>query len=243
MTDQSTQSTPTPTPPSTSSLVLPGQATESLQVAAPAIRRPKKLAAIYGGTPFQYRTLNEPKYRKHIDEIIYLPDLPGVDLSQYDAVMIPDRMHPDRLMEGQERITRYLDQGGTVIAFGEQPAPVLPGIDWEYRPTNFWWWLDPNARSGLVLTQPKHSLFNYLSIEDCTWHQHGVFTPPEGAETLVSMEDGGVVMYVDKVSSPGTMIVTCLDPISHFGSYFMPATERFLNGFLPWVSAELLGKP
>jgi hypothetical protein len=38
------------------------------------------------------------------------------------------------------------------------------------------------------------------------------------------------------------MLITCLDPISHFGSYFMPATERFLDGFLPWVSAELLGK-
>jgi len=25
----------------------------------------------------------------------------------------------------------------------------------------------------------------------------------------------------------------------HFGSYFMPATERFLSGFFPWMSAEL----
>jgi hypothetical protein len=221
---------------------LAGKPAENTDAKASAIRRTRRLAAIYGGTPFQYRTLNEPKYRKHIDDIIYLLDLPGVDLSQYDAVMIPDRMHPERLLAGRERIDQYLNQGGTVIAFGEQPAPVLPGIDWEYRPTNFWWWLDPNASSGLVLTKPEHGLFNYIDQAACTWHQHGVFTPPEGAETLVSLEDGGVVMYVDQVSTPGTMLVTCLDPISHYGSYFMPATERFLDGFLPWVSEELLGK-
>ena len=114
MSDQTASSPAGPSP-----LVLPsaldGQPAENIDARAPAIRRPKRLAAIYGGTPFQHRTLNEPKYRKHIDEIIYLLDLPGVDLSEYDAVMIPDRMHPERLMAGQERIDRYLDQGGTVI--------------------------------------------------------------------------------------------------------------------------------
>ena len=55
------------------------------------------------------------------------------------------------------------------------------------------------------------------------------------------MDDGGVVLYIDRVSTRGTLLVTCLDPIAHFGSYFMPATERFLDGFLPWVRAELLG--
>ncbi len=202
----------------------------------------KRLAAVYGGTPFQHRTLHEPKYRQHIDDLVYLLDLPDVDLTQFDAVMIPDRMHPDRLMESKQQIADYLEQGGIVIAFGEQPVPLLPGVTWEYRPTNFWWWLDPNVSSGLMLTQPEHSLFEYLTLADCTWHQHGVFWPPEGVETLVTLEDGGAVLYIDRVSTPGTLLVTCLDPISHFGSYFMPATERFLDGFLPWVRAELLGE-
>ena len=62
-------------------------------------------------------------------------------------------------------------------------------------------------------------------------------------EQLVTLGDGGVVLYIDRVSTRGTLLVTCLDPIAHFGSYFMPATERFLDGFLPWVRAELLGGP
>jgi hypothetical protein len=47
-------------------------------------------------------------------------------------------------------------------------------------------------------------------------------------------------MYLDRVSSNGTLLMTTLDPTYHYGSYFMPATERFLDGFLPWVRAELL---
>ncbi len=35
-------------------------------------------------------------------------------------------------------------------------------------------------------------------------------------------------------------VITCLDPIGHVGSYFMAATERFLDGFLPWVVEEVL---
>ena len=200
----------------------------------------KRLAAIYGGTPFQHRTLNEPKYRQHIDDIVYLLDLPGTDLSQFDAVMIPDRMHPHRLMRSKQQFAEYLNGGGTIVAFGEQPVPLLPGVIWTARPTNFWWWLDPNERSGLVVKQPDHSLFDYLSLDDCTWHQHGFFSPLPGTETLVALEDGGSILYIDRVSTPGTLVVTTLDPIAHFGSYFMPATERFLDGFLPWVRAELL---
>jgi hypothetical protein len=73
---------------------------------------------------------------------------------------------------------------------------------------------------------------------------HGTSTAFSGlqrvAETLVATEDGGSVLYVDKVTTPGTMVVTSLDPMYHFGSYFMSATERFLDGFLPWVMEDLL---
>jgi hypothetical protein len=76
----------------------------------------KRLMVVYDGTPFQHRSLNEPKYRQHIDEIVYLLDLSQTDLTQFDAVQIPDRMHPDRLLESKQQFADYLDQGGTIIA-------------------------------------------------------------------------------------------------------------------------------
>ena len=53
---------------------------------------------------------------------------------------------------------------------------------------------------------------------------------------LISCEDGGAVLYVDHVSTPGTLVVTSLDPMYHFGSCSMPATGRFVDGFLPWLA-------
>ena len=44
-----------------------------------------------------------------------------------------------------------------------------------------------------------------------------------------------------EVSTKGTWVVMTLDPDFHFGSYFMPATERFLDGFFPWLAEGKMG--
>ncbi len=44
-------------------------------------------------------------------------------------------------------------------------------------------------------------------------------------------------MYDQKLATGGRWIVTTLDPDYHFGSYFMPATERFLEGFFPFLAS------
>ena len=139
-------------------------------------------------------------------------------------------------MKNKDKIQGFADNGGIVVVFGPQPWEWIPNQKWEERETNFWWWLEKDADSGIRLTSPENDLFNYITLADATWHQHGVYWPVEGAEKLISTVDGGAVLYIDKVSSKGTWIVTTLDPDYHFGSYFMPATERFLDGFLPWLA-------
>ena len=147
-------------------------------------------------------------------------------------------MHHGLLEAGARRVLDLLDAGGTVIAFsGGEPLPeFLPGVRWEHRPTNYWWWLEPGAELGLRAPAPEHPLFIHLELRDCTWHYHGVLHPPEGAEVLVELPTGEALLYVDRVTTAGTLVVATLDPISHYGSYFMPATERFLDGFLPWAA-------
>ena len=58
---------------------------------------------------------------------------------------------------------------------------------------------------------------------------------PEGATSLIDVAGTGSVLYDDCATTPGRMIVTALDPMYHHGSHFMPATTRFLDGFLPWL--------
>ncbi len=201
----------------------------------------KRLGVVYGGASYHHRALNHPKYRRFFSQQIYLLELPQADLSHLDGLLIPERIHQKQLLVAQPQLEAFLMCGKTILAFGEQPVPWLPGVRWEHRPTNYWWWRESGGRSGLVAARPEHGLFRHLTVSDATWHYHGVFRPPEGAEILIEVEGGGSVLYLDRVSAPGTLLLTTLDPFYHFGSYFMPATERFLDGFLPWVMCELLG--
>ncbi len=215
---------------------------EAARRRAQAPGRPRGLAAVYGGSAQHHRALTEPRYARHLTGgLVYLPELADTDLTAYRGVVIPERMHRGLLERGAGRITELLEAGGTVIAFsGGEPIPeFLPGVRWEHRPTNYWWWLEPGADLGLRLPTPDHPLFQRLSLRDCTWHYHGVLQPPAGAEVLVELAPGQALLYVDEVSTAGRLVVSTLDPMSHFGSYFMPATERFLDGFLPWAASTV----
>lgn len=201
----------------------------------------RKIAALYGGSSQHYRCLHEPKYNRYFHTIIYLPELEQTSLDEFDVLLVPSQLHLGLLMKSKEKIRAFSEKGGIVVAFGPQPVEWIPEQKWELRPTNFWWWLEKEAKSGLVLQKPEHNLFQqFITLEDATWHQHGVFWPPEGSEILISTEDGGAVLYVDKVSTGGTWVVMTLDPDYHYGSYFMPATERFLDGFLPWLAEGII---
>lgn len=202
----------------------------------------RRLGALYGGSAAHHRALTEPKYSRWLADRIYLPDVLEVELDGFDGILVPERLHAEKLDAARPQLLSVLERGAMVVMFGDQavygrcPTGWLPGIDWEHRPTNFWWWLDPDSPSPLRGHHPDHDLWRSLSLPAVTWHHHGVFRAPPNTTTLISTTDGGAVLYVDQVSTPGTLVVAALDPMSHFGSYFMPATERFLDAFLPWLA-------
>ncbi|MER1998425.1 MAG: hypothetical protein ABS882_01520 [Lysinibacillus sp.] len=198
----------------------------------------RKIAVIHGGHAPHYRTFNEPKFNQYIEKLIYQRDFQESDLEGIDVLIVPSQLHLETLLSIEPAINRFADKGGIVVAFGPQPKQWLPKQNWELRETNFWWWLEEGADSGLRMVAPNYPLFRdgHLNESACTWHQHGVFHLEEGMESLIDMKDGGSLMYVDKVNTAGTWIVTTLDPDFHYGSYFMPATEKFLDGFFPWLA-------
>ena len=192
------------------------------------------IGALYSGSAAHHRALHEPKYRRWLDRILYLPEAAASGLDGCSTLLVPERMHRGLLHRTASAVRALLDHGGTVVLFGEQPTAWLPGLSWTYHPTNWWWWLD-GGPAPVVAAQTDHPLFDRLSLADMTWHTHGTFAPPAAAEIVLTAPEGGAVFYIDRVSTAGTLIVTSLDPLSHFGAYFMPATERFLDGFFPWL--------
>lgn len=197
-----------------------------------------RIYALDGGTYFHKEALSGPRYRHHFTRLIDLRTLPEADLSGCDVLIVTCRSHPGKLRAASTVLAAFLNAGGTVVAMGEtQPHTWLPGVQWSYRPTNFWWWMEKDADPGYVAPEAMHPLFSHITLADATWHYHGVLTPPAGARSLIELEDGGgSLLYEDTVSSPGRMIVTTLDPFFHHGSHFMPTTTRFLDGFLPWLA-------
>ena len=196
----------------------------------------RKIAVIYGGSSQNSRTYKTSEFSQYIDQLIPIRQFAATSLDEFDVLIIPSQIHTRLLDENVEKIYEFANSGKVVVTMGPQHREWLPGHNWEFRPTNFWWWTEPGADSGLRLPGEAHDLFrNYLTLADATWHQHGVYWPTEGCETLVSTVDGGSVFYIDRVNTAGVWVNTTLDPDYHFGSYFMPATERFLRGFLPWL--------
>ncbi len=201
------------------------------------------LAVLDGGTYYHHETIYAPRYRDTFDRAIYMPDLTAADLEDVTVLIVPDRSHPELLRRHRGLFGAFLDRGRTLAVLGENAAETwAPGVVWTSRPTNFWWWLEPGAEPPQHLVRPDHELFRFVAFRDSIWHFHGILHPPAGAETLIAVaadpegrDGGGALLYDDRVSTPGRLVVATLDPFYHHGSHFMPATTRFLDGFLPWA--------
>lgn len=197
----------------------------------------RKIAALYAGISHQFRSWNVPQHKQYIEDVLYIPDMTETSLDGYDVVLVPSRLNYKLLDKIKPIVNDFAAKGGIVVVFWPLAGEFVPNQKWEHRPTNFWWWLEKGAKSGLAQLNTDHPFFEYLTLEDCTWHQHGIFHPdPNTSKTLVEIENDGAVIYIDKPVSGGTWIVMSLDPEYHFGSYFMPATERFLKAFFPYIA-------
>ncbi len=204
------------------------------------------LAILDGGTFYHRSAIHGPRYGELFDRIIYVRDLRPEALDEVTFLIVPDRTNPELLRSRRQVLLDFADSGRTLVVFGENEAHTwLPGVIWQSRPTNFWWWLEKDAIAPNRLVAPGHEFFTSVSFSTTIWHFHGVLAPPAGAETLIDVpadpdgrDSGGALLYDDRVTTGGRLLVSTLDPFYHHGSNFMPATTAFLDGFLPWARLE-----
>lgn len=57
---------------------------------------------------------------------------------------------------------------------------------------------------------------------------------------LLAAPDGAAVAYLDRTSTRGTLFVSTVDPLAHYGHTSDAGSRRFLDAFLPWVTDTLL---
>lgn len=206
----------------------------------------RRMAATHAGTYYHRAALEERAPMRDVDiRLIDAPGLARADLRGLDLLILTDRTPAVHIRRAAPRLLSFARKGGRLIVFGENgDYGWIPGLRWTHRPTNYWWWLTGDDQ-GLRIDAPDHSLFAFLGVADLTWHFHGTFAPPPGARRLVSVpgrdggrDDGREALMVDIPLGAGSILATTLDPFYHHGSYFMPATTRFLEGFARWLKAD-----
>lgn len=197
-----------------------------------------RIAFIDGGTYYHHATWHDPAFTPHFGRNIYIRDLPTADLHDLDCLWIASRHDPRDLILARATLSAFLRAGKMLVVMGETGVEQwLDGVTWRPGVVNFWWWLEKDANSGLRIAAPDHGLFRYLTLADATWHRHGGLTPPPGGMSLIDAQDDGCILFDAMLENGGRMIVTTLDPCYHHGSYFMPATTRFISGMLAWLKA------
>ncbi|MEO3387785.1 hypothetical protein [Mesorhizobium sp. CAU 1741] len=184
-------------------------------------------------------------YSAYLDDELYLRTLDNVDLAAYRALVIPDFSNQDLLRRHSRQISDYLLAGGFLIVF--EPNRMDEWLDtvevqWFSRETEDWkWWMRPGGRMEAYQPEPYHSMARAIPLADMCWHFFGAFRLPLDATPILNLDDDeGCLMYDQKVGS-GRLIASTIDPHTHHGRRFMPATTRFLNGFYPWLRAEVGG--
>lgn len=191
-----------------------------------------RLVALSSGSAAEARTFSDPRYRTRLAGLAYSGG-DGHDLGDdVDGVWVPEGTPRRRLTALAPRLEHLLERGGTVLLFGDQQAGWPVSVRWIYRPAG-------GAGKTTVPTTAR-GFAARVGAAATALHHHGVLEPPAGSCVLLTAVDGAAVAYLDRQTTRGTLLVTTLDPLSHFGTTGAPNAARFLDAFLPWVADILL---
>ncbi|UXA13565.1 hypothetical protein KXD97_07120 [Mycobacterium sp. SMC-8] len=188
------------------------------------------LVALTSGSAAETATFAEPDHRAHLDAVVYTGSTDHSAIDDAQAVWVPEGTPKRRLSRLAPQLEALLERGGIVLMFGEQQGGWPRSLRWTFRPVG-------GAGQTRLGGAWSH---NEVGAAGQALHHHGVLDAPAGAEVLLSAPDGSAVAYLERPASGGTLMVSTIDPLAHFGHTRAPASARFLAAFLPWVTTTLL---
>lgn len=146
-----------------------------------------RVAIVNSGACFQLECIEGDRYRDYFDGVLRPEALSLDQLCYYDVLVIPCHTPVHRIKPHEKFLVDYLNLGKTIVSTGRSKhEQFLPNISFEPCPTNFWWWKTEGETLGTDIVKPEHSLFSYIDLKAITWHLHGFYNVPAGAEILAT---------------------------------------------------------
>ena len=136
-------------------------------------------------------------------------DLPHTDLSAFAGLIITNYVDEEFMLLHRSIFDDYLEAGGVICSLAEMSKSYLPNAPiWHRSPTSI-------REREIQLTEPVYPMFAGIDPYDLNYRQgvKGFFTRgyfkevPKGAHIIVQDESGAPIMYVDRQSTNGVLIV------------------------------------
>lgn len=158
-------------------------------------------------------------------------DLPRADLGRFEGLIVSGRVDQEFLYHQRDAIRGFLDDGKALVFSGQLFRPWLPG-----GATCVPEQVGPDGENRLAIA--PHPVFEGVRAEDLDGSfAQGHHPAPEGADVLVSLPGGEPVVYLDHVSTRGTILVHAGHTLLGYASATTTA-RRIVPQLLAWIRHE-----
>jgi len=162
----------------------------------------------YIGLDIQFARLKQSDRDRGL-VFIDMYDLPHTDLSAFVGLIITNYVDEDFMISHRSILENYLEAGGVVFSLAEMSKSYLPNAPiWHRSPTAI-------KDREIFLTEPVYRMFEGIDPYDLNYRQgvKGFFTRgyfkdvPQEATVIVKDELDAPIIYVDRQSTNGVLIV------------------------------------
>lgn len=165
-------------------------------------------------------------------------DVPSLELETYGGLIVSSGCDQEFLLLHRDRVRAFLDSGKVLAFSGHLFRPWLPGAGM-FQPKTI-----RSHHDCAVSLVAKHPVFEGVRAEDLTFRKgvagffaRGHHEPPAGAEIIATLPGGEPIVYVDRVSTRGVILV-------HAGNDLLASVDRdstagrIAGQLLRWMLAE-----
>jgi hypothetical protein len=197
----------------------------------------RDLLFLHPGALFADRHVRHPLVADQV-EVYDLYDVATLDLGRFLGVIVSGLSDQDFLWTQRARIRAFLEAGGVLVFSGHLYRLWIPGAG-PFVPKVVRTFRDYE----LEVVRP-HPVFEGVAAEDLTYRRgvagffaRGHHPPPKGAQVVVAFRSGEPVVYVDRQSTAGTILVHSGNDLLGY-AVAEGTAARLVPQLLAWMRTE-----